>query len=1179
MGVSALQKTANIKDVGRNIDLLNQILVDNFNEMDNFKKIEQHLDNYEPNLFNLQQQLWNQIYGIPNLDTEFYNSLLLESFSIALFTTVSGLSILNSMHAMSKVSAKLKNNLYSDKVTKRISQYWLDNPKLMILRLNYFILKNNNMPINIEKYNNPDYKFALKDWLEFDKEMELSIVTATLNPKYNIILNFIWEFLPILEFLVSKTFPNNILKPLVTSYKRNEQLNDRFVANSYKSNRFLLQENKLFNKKILTELYLKNILEKIPPVDPKKFTKALEQEFDKTSEIDTADQNVVPNLHDNTKKSTKLSKWIKNMNIKNSINDGVLTKMDEDDNNDYSVNNETDMNELITKFRISTRHDLLWQCELRHNILGLLLNLKDVGSTLLVEQFNYMIKLVDPLTQPAPNDKHIISLDLLYNLFLGFIYPDIVKEFGLANDENSWRFNICVNMQKLLTQSMIKLNCYDYDKLVNIRLTCNDSDNDNEWRNHLHEWLPHGLNTQDLELIYMIDIMAVYTIYKLYSNYPIQLNPFLTTIISIWKNLSCTILLGLEIDRLVEETETFVTPILVRATVRGASALRSVIATILNNHMEYNEHDFKHEPLNTFMSPHGRKLCQGTLYADLRSHAAAMLSLGVDINDVTKLLLGLQAGDRFDEDIRYMFDYEYEDYNEVEYESEEERDYNSEHEYDTKLSVQQRRCDCVFEDDEIDELDHDKEYERDLEDEIEYAMDSHGKEVATAGSFSMRAKAAFQPVQDDKDWRDMPRGKNLLYSDDYDFVEKPVLQVIQVLTENAVSEKLQRIEALVLLRCTASVIRDEQNMIMKKKTEIPKDMVTADNIYEIWCHDSTFEKLVYSNEELAWRLMDEMLMCHGYRRVLIWFITHMEMNHSLIHYIFELIMGFRGESPDSDKNPTTNLPFSRQGPLILSEIETNMLLQEFFTNAAIYFTSRDHRISGGNSTGNFSNDIDDEDKNEDISLYYIGLVKLICFMVNTLIKNSRFDFSKSECLFELQTLLINWIGIIPEAKALFFQLKQTKSQNAEKAIGDYENSTTRDQGLNKNDGFKDKNKSVNDTRTDDDEIIGASNDSSNHNIIQKLSTLLPPGTFRTDAMDTLREFMENYKFEQDIPIFYRKVIKRGSQISSNTAMDRSQLLRDYMKSYEYTSNNDIEQAYTETNVDVNSSKLAPLRHF
>lgn len=67
------------------------------------------------------------------------------------------------------------------------------------------------------------------------------------------------------------------------------------------------------------------------------------------------------------------------------------------------------------------------------------------------------------------------------------------------------------------------------------------------------------------------------------------------------------------------------------------------------------DHHFKNEPINTFMSPHGRKLCQDAVYTDTRTYTAAMLTLGVDLKSVTNLFSVSQADDRFDEDIRYIF--------------------------------------------------------------------------------------------------------------------------------------------------------------------------------------------------------------------------------------------------------------------------------------------------------------------------------------------------------------------------------------------------------------------------------------------------------------------------------------------------------------------------------------------
>lgn len=58
---------------------------------------------------------------------------------------------------------------------------------------------------------------------------------------------------------------------------------------------------------------------------------------------------------------------------------------------------------------------------LRHELLFKILNLTPVSTPLLELQFSTLCGLVDPLMQPTPNDKHIISIDFLFKLaFFGF---------------------------------------------------------------------------------------------------------------------------------------------------------------------------------------------------------------------------------------------------------------------------------------------------------------------------------------------------------------------------------------------------------------------------------------------------------------------------------------------------------------------------------------------------------------------------------------------------------------------------------------------------------------------------------------------------------------------------------------------------------------------------------------
>lgn len=54
---------------------------------------------------------------------------------------------------------------------------------------------------------------------------------------------------------------------------------------------------------------------------------------------------------------------------------------------------------------------------LRHELLFKILNLTTVLTPLLELQFSTLCGLVDPLMQPTPNDKHIISIDFLFSFF------------------------------------------------------------------------------------------------------------------------------------------------------------------------------------------------------------------------------------------------------------------------------------------------------------------------------------------------------------------------------------------------------------------------------------------------------------------------------------------------------------------------------------------------------------------------------------------------------------------------------------------------------------------------------------------------------------------------------------------------------------------------------------------
>lgn len=1073
-------------------------------------------------------------------------SLLCESIVLALFTTKSGSSMLSlSIDESAKSMHKrwLLCNKSATSYKTRISN-WKDD-EIMLLKFVSFLIDNRSIPLDFKNYNKPNWKLSLK-FLIASKYEAASLI---LNDQYNLLLDYFFAMTPLLKKWLRIAFSyqdGQYFRDTILHYKRVFEFSDTYCWYS-----FIDHQEPSIKKN-----YLNNML------------------FgDEEDDLETCMSTIFDEL--------VISASTSGFHDSNFM---VMTNVSESDNSYY--HHQVSQDENVYSFDLNEDGsievpNLMSHTSLRHDTLLNMLKLKSCNSPLLLLQFKIMCGLVDPLTQPAPNDEQIISLDMLYQMFIGFLYPEIEKTLNI-DDGCDWRFHVCFNMQKIIQASLVRMNCDDFDRLNSI----NNTDEAVDWRSQLNKWLPHGFNTQNLELIYMIDILAVYSIYKLYEDLPIQINPFLSSLISLWKNLTCVILLGLEIDRQEEEHETFDTPILVRATTRGATALRAAIATILNGHVDINKHDFKHESFNTFMSPHGRKLCQGALYADLRSHAAALLALGTDLKDVTDILADMQAGDRFDEDVRYMFEYELDDYDDAELQEEVPQEYqkknNCSEEVEGGLKVLQRRCNCVFDDDEMledEDRDNDGEHEeakfsrmQQHQAQTSLAMSSNGKPHA------VRSRGSFEFDYSGKDWRDVPRGANFYYSLNYNFMDNANLDTVLSLTLKASSEKLKDKEALLLLTSVASCVKKEQDETILGTLISPQDYqadskkeaerdgtkfqsITPDDIYEIWCEESTFEKMAYTNHSLAWRLMDEMLLCCGYRRVLIWFITHMELNHSLIHYIFELVMDLRGQPSAEDAKEdffegktaeTTDkglsaLPFSRQGSLKLSVIERKMLLQEFFTNAAIFLSEkskewvREDSIDkdGGNDDGDMGN----------ISLYAVGLMKLICFMVQTFIKKGKFDFSESECVFELQALLMNWIGIIPEAKDLFFTLKsliaEMNKTGVEEEKAESKEPETWDASLGQQESPEFETKS-------------------DFEYNRKLVSLLPPVIKEKEenaAMQTLRNFIKRYSFNTAVPLIGRKVVYEDDKILPLPRSDTSVGLHEYLVDYDENYNLPSEEEY------------------
>ncbi|KAL3229973.1 Uncharacterized protein RNJ44_01336 [Nakaseomyces bracarensis] len=978
---------------------------------------------------------------------------------------------------------------------RALTKQWSTDIKLLCLLLQY-LLSNESLNFEISRFADPKYKMALKEFLPSGSSTLTN--KLLLDPGFNLMV----EYLQYSQIIIRSLLLNTL-----------EKSEDNATPTAKEAVRIIRDSNRVVE-------FNGSYLRYCAPFHSVG-----------TSELQTANPifNFVTKFCNFPRPVNQGLSVLRRLNTIKEISDAI-----EIDNykwlyggaNELPYKKDIVDDEIVYSFELDQNgiyenKNVMKITELRHEILFRYLNLDkpNILSTDLEIHFKLLAGLVDPLTQPSPTDSQIISIDQVYLIFLGLYRSITILHKPIVKTED--KFMMCMNLMKIVKMTTVKLLCDDYEKLQDIE----NFEDSEDWKKTIDRWVPKDLNTQDLELLYMIDILCVYAIYKTYENQPLGKNPFLFDLYYLWKCLSKIVFLGLQIDRLEEAESTFETPLLVRATVRGCSALRSVLATILNERVDINEHDFKHESFNTFMSPHGRKLCNGALISDMRTVIKSFIESGIELDDITNLLVDLTPGDRFDEDIEYMFDYEYEDYNVVS--DTEDEDISGEDEEDKNNTTEiHRRCNCVFEDDKIIE-NSDKLSLEDKSDNSKRNDVTKLKFSSTPDPFAVRARSFFDFNYGGKDWRDIPRGENLYYNPDYVFLGNVHKDTFVKFFERATTTKLETGTANVLLLCVASCIKEEQDYMIihyLPGTSVPhpktadEKILSTDELYEIISAEKKFERLLYYNNEFAWCLMDEMLMIIGYRRVLIWFITHLKLNHTVIHYIFELVMGYRCGGVNSEGKEEVNngeevvislCDFSRQGTVILSEIETQMLLQEFFLNAAVTLSDRTFESNSLDSPSTVSNSggqITEDDDSDDgyVSSYALGLVGLICTMVKSLISAKKLDITKSENTVELQTFLLNWISYLPAAKELYFEMKENvqDSPHEEPKLDNEENEDGVEQAMVGND--------VNELQSDGPMLE----------------------TDGKDALEVLYDFLDN---KPKIPAEYlnnntRKIIYRGDKI-------------------------------------------------
>lgn len=701
--------------------------------------------------------------------------------------------------------------------------------------------------------------------------------------------------------------------------------------------------------------------------------------------------------------------------------------------------------------------------------------------------FDTIASLCDPFTQPEENEKVLLSVDLIADVVIGITYSwwvnrkntttedskedaddnedhddtedgredldDTERKEGNEKEDtvgdemdiNSIKFELSTLYYKLLRIINTSINASD-------ELTTRYLNNDPQhYLGNLPKWTPPLSLSHDeinLKITYSIACVLLLCIYKLFKKdrYNLTMNPYLHYLLKMWKCHTNVILLGLEIDRRIEfdnheNNTTEETPEIVKLTLKGSSSVRYVLAWILNQNpsllYEQVDEDIRGSSLIDFQQPM-RRANGGGILIDMRLVVIGMVILSGEspqkvgespntkkiaeksdikdtpnegqrrinqmnpITEIGDVLIDLEYDDRFDEDIRYIFDSD-EDYDEPE--APEDEPLESLADEDESGSVQPKET-------------------------------AHTETRDTA----VRSKS-IEFDEFGRDWRDFPRGENTEYqpwflekvaefqrlkdpsqSDFFFSAWDELHSTLEFLSTNTIegeSEAEKRV-GQVVINSIAKLIMEET------ASETNSD---TDKIYKYWSLPASdvaiettnksivpvlsitnFELLFLNNNKLARCLMDEMLMCHGYRRVLIWFLTHnINLSALLIDYIFELLTGMRGKSQ-------TSYRFTRLGgKLILSEVEQLMLLHEFLTTSGVYLSA----TNGMAIEGGYEVVLADS-----VGMKYM---LVICLMIEQLIAKGVIDLAGEEIhdyKAELQALLVNWVGRLPEARKLFFRVSQ-----------------------------------------------------------------------------------------------------------------------------------------------------------
>ncbi|KAH3663796.1 hypothetical protein OGAPHI_005199 [Ogataea philodendri] len=611
--------------------------------------------------------------------------------------------------------------------------------------------------------------------------------------------------------------------------------------------------------------------------------------------------------------------------------------------------------------------------------------------------FASLAGLCDVYTSPSEQDndyRNVLSLRKVADSV-------IALNFHTYKNSNTPYFDFGYDLALIVEKISILLGCDDYTRLHDVR---NDEDT---WLDDLPKWTPHKTLSgvlslangfHDLTLLYTIASAAVYCIYLLFKH---QFNPFGEFLFQLWENLSKVIMYGLEIDRRDEEQNFPGYPALIKQVVKGSAAVRAITAAVISSKDDEYVHDLQHVPIFVFMRPLGKKSITGALKdkADWTFFPERITSIDFDLPWPVILI-----GDKFDEDIAYMFEPRI---------SARRKDnkhvgLNSDNYWDPGLHASYHaNCPCVSQ----------------FKEQVNTIVNNVSKkthedhqllEVILSVLKLVKPEDDPYPLQYDEwctDLREMPRGKNCVMSDSFSQIFRPYAQQSDQFFESA----LDIIDNLDLFISTGNesvfqgskIIRSlewigiyEHETGKRFRVLIPArkndDFISTDFIVDWLNCEDNFLEILRHDHAFTYAMLDELLMAMGQRTQVFILLTTLPLNQWVVSYIHDLLTERRGEEVAQTRPADfAKYPFTRKGAVELTDHEKSVLLDLYFESL---FSSLDDPAS--NKAG----------------------LKVVCIMITLLKKKGICLQSIHKFKIELQTWLVHNAGLgrLPEARELFF---------------------------------------------------------------------------------------------------------------------------------------------------------------